>query len=304
MLGKLLKQLNLTAGKTASEVAIHINPESVSLVRVLPDGTYQAQTESINVHNEPEALTKLVSAVKKGSRVHLALSPEYYQLVQLDKPAVAEAEILQALPWQVKDLVSIAPEDMVADYTDVPGTAAQTAKINVVVASISVLKPLVSKLVQAGLKLMSIQPEEWLAAYLQPAQAHAAMLVIQQPGQEVLIQIIKDGVLYFSRRTRGFNRMQFDTEIQLQNDWMDRLQLELQRSMDYFEGQLKQAPVREIGLLMPNAQQLSQLLSNAGFSRVSTLTPAITQNGCSESELLRCWPAIALLNQPARDNAA
>lgn len=304
MLGKLLKQLNLATKRTASEVAIHFSPQSMCLVSTTPNGSFKAKTEAINSHFEPEALTRLVSSVKKGSCVHLVLSPEYYQLVQLDKPALADPEILQALPWQVKDLVSIAPEDMVADYTDVPGTAAQAAKINVVVASISVLKPLVSTIVQAGLKLMSIQPEEWLAAYLQPPQAHAAMLVIQQPEQEVLIQIVKDGVLYFSRRTRGFNRMQFDTDIQLQNDWLDRLQLELQRSMDYFEGQLKQAPVREIGLLMPNAQQLSQLLSNAGFSRVSTLTPAITQNGCSESELLHCWPAIAVLNQPARDNAA
>lgn len=304
MFGKLLKPLNLTTNKPASEVAIHLCSQSVCLVAVSAEGTYRPKIETITPQEGPEAMARLLVDLKKGSRVHLVLSPEFYQLVQLDKPTLSDAELLQALPWQVKDLVSIAPEDMVADYTDVPGTTAQAAKINVVVASISLLKPLVNAITQAGLKLLSIQPEEWLAAYLQPPQAHASLLVVQQPEQEILIQIIKDGVLYFSRRTRGFNRMQLGSDVQLQNDWLDRLQLELQRSMDYFEGQLKQAPVREVGLLMPNAQKLRELLSSAGFSRVNTLAPALTQNGCTETELLRCWPAIAVLNQPAQDNAA
>lgn len=304
MLGKILKPFHLMASKPKSDVAIHIGLQSICLVKSSVASAFTASYESVSEVPPHEALARLLKVVEKGCRVHLVLTPELYQLVQIDKPTLPESDMQQALPWQVKDLVTVAAEDMVADYIDAPGGGGQSAKINVVVASISELKPLINAIAHAGLKLISIQPEEWLASFLIPSQPQATMLVIQQPEQEMLIQIVKDGVLYFSRRTRGFNRMQFDSDTQWQTDWLDRLQLELQRSMDYFESQLKQAPVRDIGLLMPHAQQVAEMLNNAGFSRVNTITPASTNQHCTEAELLQCWSAIAILNQSAKDNAA
>lgn len=66
------------------------------------------------------------------------------------------------------------------------------------------------------------------------------MLVMHQPGQDLLIQIVRKGVIYFSRRARGFNRLSDITADELQYDVINNLLLELQRSMDYFESQLKQ----------------------------------------------------------------
>jgi len=304
MLGKLLKPFHLLASKPKSEMALHIGLQSICLVETSASGTFSVSYGSLKEEPSHLVLAQLLKSVKKGCRLHLVLNPELYQLVQIDKPTLPESDMQQALPWQVKDLVTVAAEDMVADYIDAPETAGQSAKINVVVASISALKPLVNVIAHAGMELSSIQPEEWLASFLMPPQPHAAMLVIKQPEQEMLIQIVKDGVLYFSRRTRGFSRMQFDNDTQWQNDWLDRLQLELQRSMDYFESQLKQAPVRDIGLLMPNAPQVAEMLNSAGFSRVNTITPASISQHCTDAELLQCWSAIAVLNQSARDNAA
>ena len=227
------------------------------------------------------------------------LAADFYQLVQLDKPELSEEEMLQALPWQVKDLVSISPEDIIADYIDLPVHSAQQAKINVVVASLSWLKQLVQQVTQSGQQLLTIQPEEWLALRLVKPTTSATMLVIHQPEQEVLIQIVREGILYFSRRTRGLGRMHLYSESELRNGELDRLQLELQRSMDYFESQLKQPPVRDIRLLMPNAEIVTEVLTQTGFSRVEVLSNAVVDNSLNTQQMISSWPAVAALS-PAR----
>ena len=75
-----------------------------------------------------------------SGQAHLVLNDQQTQIVQVDKPSVPEAEITSALKWQIKDLVTIAPDNMVLDYFDAPALANSKDKINVVCASLSELK--------------------------------------------------------------------------------------------------------------------------------------------------------------------
>jgi MSHA biogenesis protein MshI len=304
MLGKIIKSLTSFSKKPATLIAIHVGRSVLSLLEVKHDSIIRNSTLDYSADNWQQPLQQLLSNTPSRSRLHLVLAPEFYQVVQLDKPALSEAELLQALPWQVKDLVTIPPEDMLADYIDLPGYAPAQAKINVVVARLSWLKQLVQLVQLQGMQLQSVQPEEWLAQRLLPKTSHATMLVIQQPEQEVLIQIVCDGLLYFSRRTRGFSRMQLNAEPQMQSDMLDRLQLELQRSMDYFESQLKQPPVRDIRLLMPGAELMRAQLQHNGFSRVELLQPAAGGAELTAVQLLSYWPALAALQLNAQEIAA
>jgi MSHA biogenesis protein MshI len=63
--------------------------------------------------------------------------------------------------------------------------------------------------------------------------------------------IVKQGKLYFHRRLRGFSQIAQKTEDELTLTVIDSLALEIQRSSDYFERQLKQAPIRDIKVLLP-----------------------------------------------------
>src|SRR3989338_10953668 len=57
------------------------------------------------------------------------LSPEQYQLFIVDKPALPDAEIAQALRWQIKDLISYSPQDAAVQYVTIPSHHAASGKI-------------------------------------------------------------------------------------------------------------------------------------------------------------------------------
>ena len=60
------------------------------------------------------------------------------------------------------------------------------------------------------------------------------------------MSIVKDGQLYFSRRLRGYENIKSFSPDELKMGSIDNLTLEVQRSMDYFESQLRQAPIKKI----------------------------------------------------------
>ncbi|GAB58329.1 hypothetical protein [Rheinheimera nanhaiensis] len=301
MLKKILQRFHLSTDPP-SQLALHLGSSTLALAELSTGRISHCQQYSYQQGQLANELSRLLTGVSKQTQLQLILAPEFYQVVQLDKPALTDAEMLQALPWQIKDLVSIAPEDIIADYIDLPGSGNSAAKINAVAASAAGLQQLLKPIHEAGINLTAIMPEEWLAGRLVTAGTQATMLVIHQPEQEVLIQIVRNGELYFSRRTRGFSRLHLASAGELADGTLDRLQLELQRSMDYFESQLKQPPVRDIFLLMSEADSMCELFRQSGFSRVQPLPLPAIANTLSSEKLLHCWPAVTALTGIAQES--
>ncbi|MGJ8691098.1 MAG: hypothetical protein ACSHW0_01305 [Thalassotalea sp.] len=180
----------------------------------------------------------------------LILSAKYYQIVQVDKPKVPDNELHAALKWQIKDLVTIPADDMTLDYFDGP-TLAGADKINVVCAQTSKLKPLVEVLHKNNLRLIKITTEEFAFVELLKSAQGANLLVAQQPNEDIVILIIQNGCLYFYRRLRGFANIGQRSEEELVMGAIDNLSIEIQKSVDFFERQLKQPPVKKIKVLLP-----------------------------------------------------
>ncbi len=183
------------------------------------------------------------------------LSNAHSQIVQVERPKVPDTEINAALKWQIKDLVNIAPDNMVVDYFDGPTLAGGMEKVNVVCAAKNDLAELVTTLSTDDLSVESITTEEFAFASLLPIQQDAVLLVCQQPNEEINLLIIKNGQLFFSRRLRGFVQISKKSEDELMMGVIDSLSLEIQRSTDYFERQLKQAPIKTIEVLVPIANE-------------------------------------------------
>ncbi|WDD98194.1 hypothetical protein [Thalassomonas actiniarum] len=215
----------------------------------------QAQEIPLIDNNYQLGLMKLAEDGSLKGECHLVLSSQFYQVVQLDKPQVPPDEINAALKWQVKDLVTFPPEDMVLDYFDAPQLPNSPQKINVVCARQSVLKEMVTLLQEKRLRLKSIITEEFAFSALLPPEEDACLLVCQQPHEEIVLIIIKQGQIYFHRRLRGFSEIARRSELELQAGVVDALSLEIQRSSDFFERQLKQAPIKHIRLMLPMAQE-------------------------------------------------
>ncbi|MBL0711230.1 MAG: MSHA biogenesis protein MshI [Colwellia sp.] len=217
----------------------------------------QASFHKIQV--ESSDFSKAISALQAEyplvGQCNLVLNAQQTQIVQIDKPSVPSHEIVDALKWQVKDLVSISPDNMVLDYFDDPALVGGKEKVHVVCASVNELKKLVTVINQTGTEVVSITIEEFAFANLLPVQKDACLLVCQQPNEEITLLIVKQGKLYFYRRLRGFSEIANKTEDELMMTIVDSLALEIQRSSDYFERQLKQAPIQQIKVLLPMASE-------------------------------------------------
>jgi MSHA biogenesis protein MshI len=209
------------------------------------------QHKKVNQLDYSHAITALQTELAFTGKCHVVLSAQQSQIVQVDKPNVPSAEINAALKWQVKDLVSISPDNMVLDYFNGPLLAGGKEKINVVCAPIDELKKIVAATNKEEAEVASITTVEFAFANLLTTHSDACLLVCQQPNEEIVLLIVKQGKLYFHRRLRGFRQIANKTEDELSMTVIDNLALEVQRSSDFFERQLKQAPIKKIQVLLP-----------------------------------------------------
>jgi MSHA biogenesis protein MshI len=243
-------------------VGISLQQESIALCS-LPSSTVTAPEDTATVSNAifqdkkvnhldfSQAISELKTEFPFIGKCHIVLSAQQSQIVQVDKPSVPSAEINAALKWQIKDLVSISPDNMVLDYFDGPLLAGGKEKINVVCAPIDELKKIVAATNTDSAEIASITTLEFAFANLIENQNDACLLVCQQPNEEIVLLIVKQSKLYFHRRLRGFRQIADKTEEELSMTVIDNLALEVQRSSDFFERQLKQAPIKEIRVLLP-----------------------------------------------------
>ena len=242
---------NLWAKNESSDLlGISLRHKSLALCSVSTEGEIRTHATSIPENQYSPILTTLSSENDVKGQTHLVLSPHQAQMVQVDKPNVPEEELLSALKWQIKDLVSVAPDNMLLDYFDGPNLGG-VEKLHVACTSLSDIKNLIDPLLKEPFTLRSVITEEFAFSHLIEPSADASLLVCQQPNEEVVLIIVKDNRIFFYRRLRGFAQIASKNEAELEMGLIDNLSLEIQRSTDYFERQLKQAPIKSIEVIVP-----------------------------------------------------
>lgn len=252
----------LTKNKSSQRIGIAFQQQGVSLCSIPQQKSGSAsdehKAEKVIFQQEasnPASFGKSIQAIHKNCDLEgtacLVLNEAQSQIVQIDKPSLPESEINAALKWQIKDMVSTSPDNMVLDYFDAPTLSGGKEKINVVCAPLDELKKLLEATEHGDVKISSITTQEFAFANLLPPQKAAILLVCQQPNEEIVLLIVKKGQIFFHRRLRGFAQISKKTAEELTFSVIDNISLEIQRSTDYFERQLKQAPIKEIKVLLP-----------------------------------------------------
>lgn len=173
------------------------------------------------------------------------LSTAHYEMVQVDRPTVADEEITQALRWSIKDLVALEGE-LVVDYFEMPAQPTGANKVNVVVTKADIIRTVSEGVLNSDLMLRQISVAELAPCDLLADCVEPCVSIAQEVGQDICLSIVKDGQLYFSRRLRGYENIKSFSPDELKMGSVDNLTLEVQRSMDYFESQLRQAPIKKI----------------------------------------------------------
>lgn len=186
-----------------------------------------------------------------GIPCNLVLSPGSYQLILGEAPKVPAEELTEALRWRIKDLVQFPIAEAVVDAFLLPEDSARgTNRMAYTVATQRKnIETVVAAAKATGLQLKNIDIPELVLRNLAEAccdtKRGVAIVKLQQGGGS--LQIIRDGNLYLSRQfSLSYNAGLLD---ELPGE---ALVLELQRSLDYFERQMRQVPPSHIYLCGEN----------------------------------------------------
>lgn len=181
---------------------------------------------------------------------NVVLSPDDYQLIQVETPEVNETELQSALRWKIKDLIDFHIDDAVIDYLKRPGQASNNTSIEVVASRTSVVRHIVDLLQNAKVNLASIDIAELavrnIIANIDDDLQSAAVLNLWEDYARISLYLNDD--LYLSRSSS----IGLSTLVHLQEDddaslmIIDSLGLELQRTFDYYESHSRQAPISQL----------------------------------------------------------
>lgn len=203
----------------------------------------------------------------KNAQVTLVLGTDLYESVQVDRPILEPEEISESLKYSLSDLVSFSADEIIADYYEFPEQPSGQDKVVAVAANKHYLKPWVDFFNDRDLVLTDIAIAELTLPQLAEVQNHAELTLYQNPAGNYLAQINTPNGLMFTRILRGVSDVSGYNESEIEAGALEPLATELQRSVDYFESHLRQAPISRILLAVEHIQpaiigkSLSELLA-------------------------------------------
>lgn len=194
---------------------------------------------------------------------NVVLSPRDYNVYLIEAPQVEPDEINSAVRWKIKDLLDMPVEDAVIDVFHLPDDAFQgrNKMLYAVAASRPQIEQTIAMVDRAGLKLHSIDIPEMamrnISSHCLDDKNGLAFISLKQSGST--LNISRNGRIYLTRRINT----RVGADVMAQNDWemvRDRLALEIQRSLDYFESQVAQSPVAQI-MIAPRERDTEAMMN-------------------------------------------
>lgn len=225
-------------------------------------------TEKTDDHEE--ILIKLVTQHNLANYdCHLVLTTDNYRRVNVEAPSVAKNEIIEAVRWQINDLIDFPVDKAIIDYYEMPqAVRANSSKMLEVIASpIDIINEQIKKCIKAELQLKVIDIQETalrnLAVQLPENERGVAILYLLEFSSTLLIQ--KEATIYVSRKFEiGYKKLGLDEPYS--NDGStanahNNLALEIQRSLDYVESHYGIPPISVLAVI-PLAENTHNLLDS------------------------------------------
>lgn len=191
-----------------------------------------------------------------------------YNILSVEAPEVPANEMKAAIRWRVKDLIDYHVDDAIIDIFDAPasGASGRQNNIHVVVAHAGTVREKVDLLQDENVHLEVIDIPELalknLAAQLPENDAGLVMIYLAE--QTGVLVVVKQGTLYLARTLdMGYHQIKEADELlgddpMAINFQLDKMVLEVQRSMDFYDRYFQQPPVSSI-LLTPIPVELPSL---------------------------------------------
>lgn len=257
--------------------------QSVTLVILQRSGLARPLVECatvlpVTLHDAVALKTHLAALPLKHTVCNALLNVDQYQILQMDKPDVPEAEVKQATRWKVKDMLDFSVEHATIDVVSIPveNTAMNRKQHQFAVcARNEVLATLSESLSAVGLRIASIDvhamAQRNIAALLETEGRVLVMVSMLERGG--LVTFTAAGELYHTRLIELDEGYAADVSAPLFATNVERLTLALQRSLDGFDRQFGQMTVNRLLIApAPCSEALAAMLRDSLYVPVETFT--------------------------------
>ncbi len=261
----------------------------------------------------PAELARVCSSMRvSGDQFTNLLAPSEYQLQAVEAPNVPPEELKAAIRWRVKDALSYHVDDATIDVAQIPANphgGDRPQSLYVVSAANDVIKKRIDLFENAKLDLNIIDIPEMaqrnIAALFEDEGRALALLAFDENGG--MLTFTSGGELYLARRIEIASGQLLDANDSVRQQVLDRLELEVQRSLDYFDRQFNYVTVnrlllsapRQSGLLEKIADNLSVPVERLDLGQVMDLT-AVPELADSDTQADAFYVLGAALRQERR----
>jgi MSHA biogenesis protein MshI len=223
------------------------------------------------------ALEKLRNESKLGGyHFTMLLAPGEYQILLVEAPNVPDEELRTAIRWKIKDSLSYHIDNATVDVLQIPASKSSPARAQsmyAIAAANDIIQKHMALFEQAKLKLDVIDIPELaqrnIAALFE--QEDRALVLLSFDDSGGLLTFTSGGELYLSRRIEISAGQLQDANENLREQCRDRVELELQRSLDYFDRQFNHLPVSRVLVSAPDSAGLVEFLAAVIGAKVERL---------------------------------
>jgi MSHA biogenesis protein MshI len=213
----------------------------------------------------------------KGANCVTLITEGDYQLQVLDAPEVPEEELRDAVRWRLKDVLDFPADAATVDVFSVPGdpnAPTRARSVYAVAARNELIAERMAAFYEAKLLLDVIDIPEMAqrnvaALYETPGRALALLHLSPEKG---LLTFTAEGELHLARGIDiGLEQLRIATG-DLRQQLLDRLVLEVQRSLDYFDRQFSYLTLSKLMLApLPEDAELQTYFSENLYVTVEEL---------------------------------
>ena len=267
MLG-MLKSLGPSRGRGLPVVGLSLH-RALAVAAVPASG--RPQVARAELPTEAPAQVRVLARIVadlglRGRPATVTLPPGTYSMLQIDRPAVEEDELVAAARWRVASLLDYPVDEAVLQVFDAPqpNDRQRTPMLNVVAAPARAVRELASIVRKAGLVPSKVTVAELAIRDLVglAALGDETIVTVFLTGRQGLIQVTRDGRIHLSRRL-DYGLSSVKPVDVLATGIQNTLPLELRRTIDYFDSHFAGGSIRRI-LAGPAEESFMGFMREAG----------------------------------------
>jgi len=266
-ISSLFKAKSQDAGLTAIGLTAH----GVCLAQLAFSGE-QIRVLRCDYHQGEISIDELERLKREGNLAKQActtlLTQGDYQMLMVEAPNVPENEMKTAIRWKIKDSINCRIDEAAIDVLQIPANKNRSERVQslyAIVAANDIIQKRMAMFEAAKLDLRVIDIPELaqrnIAALFEQADRALVLLSFDESGG--LLTFTSAGELYLSRRIEINTGQLTDADADLRAQYRDRVELELQRSLDYFDRQFNHLSISRILLSAPDESRLLEFLSSS-----------------------------------------